>query len=328
MRHLARPEGRATRALALVVIVLALGLVALAAGCGGSDAGSSPEPTVTATVTTSPAASPASTSESGEPSATVMALQSDLKKAGYYKGKLTGVYDAATGAAVQQMEEALKVKSPDTKYDPGTYQAQKASGVQNLTASFVKQIQVAMQQLGFYKGNVDGVYGPQTVTAVQQFQVSVGLPADGIAGPKTIAAYEGKIKGDSTVATLQQELTNWGYYHGAVDGIYGPSTVQAVKDLQVALGVTPVDGRWGPKTQAAVNAKQKGGGKGTTATMQIQSDLATLGFYHGHLDGVYGPETVAAVKAFQKANSLPVDGIVGPDTLTSIEMQIKALHGG
>jgi peptidoglycan hydrolase-like protein with peptidoglycan-binding domain len=62
--------------------------------------------------------------------------------------------------------------------------------------------------------------------------------------------------------------------------------------------------------------------------MQIQSDLATLGFYHGSIDGVYGPATTAAVKAFQKANGLPVDGIVGPDTLTSIEMQMKALNGG
>jgi peptidoglycan hydrolase-like protein with peptidoglycan-binding domain len=314
---------------ATVLVLLLVGVAAVAAGCGDSSTTtSSPAPAVTATVTTSPAASPAAASTAAEPSATVMALQSDLKKAGYYKGKLTGVYDAATGAAVQQMEEALKVNGADTKYDPSTYAAQKASGVQNLTASFVKQIQVAMQQLGFYKGNVDGVYGARTVAAVKAFQSSVGLPADGIAGPKTIAAYEVKIKGDSTVATLQQELINWGYYHGAVDGIYGPGTVQAVKDLQVALGVTPADGRWGPKTQAAVNAKHNNGGKGTAATMQIQSDLATLGFYSGHLDGVYGPETVAAVKAFQKANSLPVDGIVGPDTLTSIEMQMKALNGG
>jgi peptidoglycan hydrolase-like protein with peptidoglycan-binding domain len=283
---------------------------------------------VTATVTASPAASPASATETGEPSATVMALQSDLRKAGYYEGELTGVYDAATGAAVQEMEEALRVKGADKQYDPSTYAAQKASGVQNQTASFVKQVQVALQQLGFYEGNVDGVYGANTVAAVKAFQASVGLPADGIAGPKTIAAYEARLKGDSTVATLQQELTNWGYYHGAIDGVYGPGTVQAVKDLQIALGVSPVDGRWGPKTQAAVNAKHNNGGKGTTATMHIQTDLATLGYYTGHIDGVYGPATVAAVKAFQKANSLPVDGIVGPDTLTSLEMQVKALNGG
>jgi len=321
-------KGPASTATVLALLLLIVVAAVAAAGCGDSGTSTSPAPTVTATVTASAAASPASTSESGEPSATVMALQSDLKKAGYYKGKLTGVYDAATGAAVQLMEEALKVKGADKQYDPSTYTAQKAGGVQNMTANFVKQIQVAMQQLGFYKGNIDGVYGAQTVAAVKAFQSSVGLPSDGIAGPKTIAAYEARLKGDSTVATLQQELTNWGYYHGAIDGVYGPGTVQAVKDLQVALGVTPVDGRWGPKTQAAVNAKHNNGGKGTTATMHIQTDLATLGYYTGHIDGVYGPQTVASVKAFQKANGLPVDGIVGPDTLTSLEMQVKALHGG
>jgi peptidoglycan hydrolase-like protein with peptidoglycan-binding domain len=331
MLHSVRQKGHASAfglALSLLILILAAGGVA---GCGGTDTGaaaSSPAPTVTATVTASPAASPTTTSDTGEPSATVMALQSDLKKAGYYKGKLTGVYDAATGAAVQLMEEALKVKGADAQYDAKTYAAQKASGVQNLTAAFVKQIQVAMQQLGYYKGNIDGVYGANTVTAVRAFQSSVGLPADGVAGPKTIAAYEVRIKGDSTVATLQQELTNWGYYHGAIDGIYGPGTVQAVTQLQTALGVTPADGQWGPKTQAAVNASHKNNGKGTTVTMQIQSDLATLGYYHGAIDGVYGPATIAAVKAFQKAGSLPVDGIVGVDTMTAIQMEMKALHGG
>jgi peptidoglycan hydrolase-like protein with peptidoglycan-binding domain len=323
-------KGRAILAPALVLVLLLVVVAVTAAGCGSSTTTeSSAAPTVTATVTTSPVASPAAaTSDAGEPSATVIALQSDLKKAGYYKGKLTGVYDAATGAAVKRMELALKVKGADKTYDPSTYTAEKAKGVQNLTVGFVQQIQVALQQLGFYGGNIDGVYGPKTVAAVKAFQSSVGLPADGVAGPKTIAAYEAKIKGDSTVATLQQQLKDWGYYTGAVDGVYGPSTVQAVKALQTDLGVTPVDGRWGPKTQAAVNAAHKNNGKGTATTMQIQADLATLGFYHGSIDGIYGPATTASVKAFQKANGLPVDGVVGPDTLTSIQMQMKALNGG
>jgi peptidoglycan hydrolase-like protein with peptidoglycan-binding domain len=330
MGHSTGRKGLAFTAPALVLVLLLLFVVAVAVvGCGSSTTGStSPAPTVTATVTSSPAASPAATSDAGEPSATVMALQSSLKKAGYYKGKLTGVYDTATEDAVMRLEDSLKVKGADGKYDAKTYTAQKSGGVQSLTTAFVQQIQVALQQLGFYSGNVDGVYGPRTVAAVKAFQSSSGLKADGIAGPKTIAAYESQIKGDSTVATLQQQLRNWGYYSGNIDGVYGPGTVQAVKDLQTDLGVTPVDGKWGPKTQAAVIAAHKNSSKGTATTMQIQSDLATLGFYAGNIDGVYGPQTTAAVKAFQKANGLPVDGIVGPDTLTAIQMQMKALNGG
>ena len=46
-------------------------------------------------------------------------------------------------------------------------------------------IQVALQRAGFNPGPVDGSFGPQTVTAIQRFQASHGLPADGVAGPQT-----------------------------------------------------------------------------------------------------------------------------------------------
>jgi peptidoglycan hydrolase-like protein with peptidoglycan-binding domain len=326
------PVRRRIPALGLVAVLVGLAVAVVVAGCGSPATTSSPEPTITATVTSSPAASPATFSAAGadasEPSATVMALQSSLKKAGLYSGKLTGVYDSATEDGVLRLEESLNMKGADSKYDAKTFAAQTARKVQGLTTAFVQQIQVALQQLGFYSGNIDGVYGPETVAAVKAFQSSAGLKADGVAGPRTIAAYEAQIKGDSTVATLQQQLKDWGYYNGSIDGVYGPGTIQAVRDLQTDLGVTPVDGKWGPKTQAAVIAAHKNTGKGTATTMQIQSDLATLGYYKGDIDGFYGPQTTAAVKAFQKANGLPVDGIVGPDTLTAIQMQMKALNGG
>lgn len=52
----------------------------------------------------------------------------------------------------------------------------------------VKQIQTKLRDWGYYKGNVDGIYGSQTYEAVKAFQRNNGLTADGIAGPKTLAA--------------------------------------------------------------------------------------------------------------------------------------------
>ena len=43
-----------------------------------------------------------------------------------------------------------------------------------------------LKELGFYRGNVDGIYGTQTKNAVTSFQRSVGITADGIAGSKTL----------------------------------------------------------------------------------------------------------------------------------------------
>ena len=54
--------------------------------------------------------------------------------------------------------------------------------------SEVTQIQTKLKRWGYYKGNIDGIYGSQTVEAVKYFQRKNGLSVDGIAGPKTLAA--------------------------------------------------------------------------------------------------------------------------------------------
>lgn len=72
------------------------------------------------------------------------------------------------------------------------------------------------------------------------------------------AAYR---QGDSgqTVRTIQQKLKNWGYYTGAVDGIYGSATVKAVKWFQQKNGLT-ADGVCGKATLAALGIQASSGG--------------------------------------------------------------------
>lgn len=50
----------------------------------------------------------------------------------------------------------------------------------------VRRIQRKLKQLGYYTGNIDGIYGKNTQKAVISFQRNCGLTADGIAGPKTL----------------------------------------------------------------------------------------------------------------------------------------------
>ena len=54
--------------------------------------------------------------------------------------------------------------------------------------SEVTQIQTKLKRWGYYNGNVDGIYGTQTVNAVKYFQRKNGLTVDGIAGPATLKA--------------------------------------------------------------------------------------------------------------------------------------------
>ncbi len=54
--------------------------------------------------------------------------------------------------------------------------------------SEVTQIQTKLKRWGYYSGNIDGIYGTQTVNAVKYFQRKNGLTVDGIAGPNTLKA--------------------------------------------------------------------------------------------------------------------------------------------
>ena len=53
------------------------------------------------------------------------------------------------------------------------------------------------------------------------------------------------------VTTIQTKLKNWGYYNGAVDGIFGSQTSEAVRYFQRKNGLT-ADGVVGSATQAAL----------------------------------------------------------------------------
>lgn len=52
----------------------------------------------------------------------------------------------------------------------------------------VKTIQQKLKDWGYYKGNVDGIFGSKTLEAVKQFQKKNGLTVDGIVGSKTLSA--------------------------------------------------------------------------------------------------------------------------------------------
>ena len=49
----------------------------------------------------------------------------------------------------------------------------------------IRRIQERLRELTHYNGAVDGLFGPQTETAVRAFQENRGLSADGVVGPET-----------------------------------------------------------------------------------------------------------------------------------------------
>lgn len=87
------------------------------------------------------------------------------------------------------------------------------------TGSEVKTLQQKLKDLGFYYGNVDGIFGTQTQTAVRNFQRSVGITVDGIAGPTTLL------------------------YLGLDTGVSSPSTQYSSSDVQLLAKVISAEAR-------------------------------------------------------------------------------------
>ena len=131
------------------------------------------------------------------------------------------------------------------------------------TSADIAALQVALRARGFYAGSVDGVAGPATVGAVVKLQRRRGLPADGVAGPRTRRALgrRGRPRLGTRpltlrargwdVAALQFLLATHGFPSGTFDGGLGAHTDAALRRFQAWAGLA-ADGVAGAATLSAL----------------------------------------------------------------------------
>ena len=110
----------------------------------------------------------------------------------------------------------------------------------------------------------DGIFGPNTESALRAFQQEKNLSVDGIVGPNTWSALIIQVKQGSqgdAVRGMQEEfqfrnLSGDPSQGLQVDGIFGPKTDAAVRGFQQALHTdipsVAVDGIVGPVTWRAL----------------------------------------------------------------------------
>lgn len=108
------------------------------------------------------------------------------------------------------------------------------------------------------------------LTAIVLMFLSIGIfagaykPTD---NSQPLTAYAAVISQGSrgqTVKTIQTKLKNWGYYKGAIDGIYGAKTKEAVKYFQRKNGLK-VDGIVGNQTLKALGISTTSSSQGSSS---------------------------------------------------------------
>lgn len=140
----------------------------------------------------------------------------------------------------------------------------------------VKTVQSLLNKKGYHLV-VDGIFGTKTEDDVKDFQRKNGLVVDGIVGAKTWAKLNASVISPSpskpkyvlpsgilkygsrgtAVKQLQTALNACGFSCGAVDGIFGNKTLNALKSFQRSEKLV-VDGIYGAKTRSALNKRLNG----------------------------------------------------------------------
>ncbi|MET0887702.1 MAG: peptidoglycan-binding domain-containing protein [Mycetocola sp.] len=171
--------------------------------------------------------------------------------------KLTDAAEEFNASAV-----ALELAWLRLMIDAGCLTDQQAQEAQAAVSSYTAALQQNLADAGYYGGGVDGVYGPETVAAVEALQDANGLPVTGTVDKATADALQaellalgGEAAQDSLVATtaVQQTLKLVGFWPGAVDGVWTPELTEALKACQTALGVDPT----GTVDAATISAMQR-----------------------------------------------------------------------
>ena len=151
----------------------------------------------------------------------------------------------------------------------------------SLNQSQLSQIQQALNKNGFDAGNVDGNWGPETRTAIQNFQRAKGFEQTGQLDKQTTSAlglqldqaslsYDTQELSREQIRQVEQSLNQKGFSAGDVDGTWDSSTRSALLNFQKSQGMKET-GRLDQKTASSLGvdfAQPQGGGQTTGSASQ------------------------------------------------------------
>jgi peptidoglycan hydrolase-like protein with peptidoglycan-binding domain len=157
-------------------------------------------------------------------------------------------------------------------------QAGAATQTAALSPEMVRAIQTSLTQKGYGVGAVDGIWGQSTQAALERFQKDQRLNATGQVDERTLASlgvigqpastqytptsrrqgamiqqHQTQRMSSAMVKDIQTQLSGHGYDVGAIDGVWGSRTRQALMSFQRDQNMQAT-GRIDRKTMAALRS--------------------------------------------------------------------------
>lgn len=153
----------------------------------------------------------------------------------------------------------------------------------------VMKVQTVLGDLDLYTGSIDGLLGPQTKKAVEEYQRIVGLDASGIID-------------DSLLRQL-------GTKPASEPDIPQPSVAPRRAKSEAAVSDSQANLVADPKPAAEID----------TAVARVQAGLKAFGNDHIEIDGLIGEQTRGAIREFQTLFGLTVSGVADQELVAKMQ---------
>lgn len=197
----------------------------------------------------------------------------------------------------------------------------------------IRNLQQALNDLGYPVGTADGVVGQRTRAAITAFQIDSGLPASGEPSlsvfdrlqqtkaerMQATAPQQPSPVGTQLVADTQAELRQRGYTIPAVSGQLDAATVAAIRTYQADARLT-VTGQASESLLAQLrSASADSGASYREQVKRVQAALNARDYDAGPADGALGPKTRTAIRTYQADAGLPITGEMSAGLLQKLE---------
>ena len=211
----------------------------------------------------------------------ILALQNSLVAAGYLARTVDGDYGSTTKEAVYLFQKDKGLTATGEADDATRDAIRRAEGAgyrngggvvyaEGNRGDVISDMQQRLQEAGSLKGDIDGVYGGDTVKAVKDFQRSRGFPVSGAIDEVTYRALRDISAGTPAPAVSSLSVT------GGVNSV----TRTKLNEVYVA------------QTGDYILSE---GARGKRV-IHLQNQLLLHGYDPGVVDGVFGAGTADAIR--------------------------------